>query len=231
MEQTQSNFLNMTGTVIATLQKDVTLWEGEPEVKEVVNEVQKGYNAVISKSDLVSGMDKTGHTTAKDNVLDTICALTHKLCRKMTAYAKTRKDVVLLAKVDLSYSAISRGPELDVISRCAGLIDLAESRLNDFKSFKVTQDDLNAIRQLFKDYGVHIGNRNTISNDKSETGKEIDMLISLLRVKLDTLDDLVEGLLEDDAFIARYKAARNIMDYGKGKTLKNKDKNKDANSE
>ena len=32
---------------------------------------------------------------------------------------------------------------------------------------------------------------------------------------------MIEGFIEDDDMIARYKSARIIIDYGKGKTAKN----------
>ena len=132
MEQTQFNFLNMTGNVIAAMRNEETLWMNEPEVKAGFEAVETDYRAIISKSDQVSGMNKTGHTSAKNNVFDSMCAQTYKLCRKMAGYAKTRNDKVLLAQVDLSLTAISRGPELEVISRCAGLADLAETNLTKF---------------------------------------------------------------------------------------------------
>ena len=229
MEQKQSNFLNMTAGVIAGLRKEESVWAGEPEIAALYNDIDKDYKLVIAKIDQFSGIEKTGSTTAKNNVLDIMCSKTYRLCRKMSGYAKTRNDATLLAKVDLSMSAISRGSELVVISRCASLANLAEERLEDLKAVKVTQDEINAIRQLFDEHSFHIDNRSTKTTDKSETGKEIDTIILSIRKKLDSLDDMIEGLLEDESFIARYNASRQIIDYGKGKTLKNKSKDKDDN--
>jgi hypothetical protein len=203
------------------MKKEQPLWGNEPEIVTVFAKITEEYDTLITKNDAVTGMDTIGYTAAKDNVFDRICAQTLKLCRKMSGFAKTRNDLTLLPNVDVSLSSLSRGPELEVIARCAGLVDLAEKRITDFQNFKVTIDEINNIRQLFKEYDQYTGSRSNVKNDKTSTGKEIDVQISNIRTLLDTLDDLVEGLMEDDAFISRYKASRAIIDYGKGKTLKN----------
>jgi len=88
----------------------------------------------------------------------------------------------------------------------------------------VKTDEIVQIKKLISEYQNHIDNRSNTNISKSSSGEDIADDIAEIRHQLDILDDLVEGSLEDDTFIREYKAARLIDDYGKGKTLKNKDK-------
>jgi hypothetical protein len=222
MKQNYINYLNMAAGVIAGMRKEQALWENEPEMVSLFNSLVSLFDTVSSKYEFISGTDLSSYTTSKDNIFDRIIAVTYKLSRKMSAYAKIRNDVQILSLVDQSFTGLSRGPEQDAIKRCAAIADHAQKRLSDLVAFKVTENEISALRQSITDYGSHTGERSTVSSDKINTGKEIGDLIAQLREKFDILDDLVEGLIDDDGFIARYKSLRSIIDYGVGKTLKNK---------
>jgi hypothetical protein len=226
MKQNQFNYLNMVGAVIAGMRKEQALWENEPEIGTLFTSIVSEYDMVNLKSESVSGTDTTGYTSAKDNAFDRLVAASFKLSRKLSAYAKLRNDFVLLPLVDISLTSLSRGPEKEVIARCGAIADQAQNHLSQLATFKVTESEISEVRELVGEYFQNSGDRSTASSGKSVTGKEIPEHIAALRHKLDTLDDLVEGLIDDAGFIARYKDLRMIIDYGKGKTLKNKETEK-----
>ena len=126
--------------------------------------------------------------------------------------------------VDVSMSSLLRGPEKEVINRCKAIATIATAHITELDSFKVTQAEIDLINQLISDYNEHINNRSTTCINKSSSGQDIANSIGIMRHQFDLLDDLVEGLLENDTFIRDYKAVRMIDDFGKGKTLKNKEK-------
>jgi DNA-binding transcriptional MerR regulator len=222
MNQNQINYLNMAAGAIAGMRKEQALWENEPEIIAVFKSLVSVFDTISSKYEFMAGTSLPSYTTTKDNTFDRIIAATHKLARKLSAYAKIRSDFNLLPLVDVSVTGLSRGPEADVIKRCSAIADHAQKRLRELTSFKITEVELSDIKQLIADYNNHSGNRSTVSSDKLNTGREISSLISQLREKFDILDDLVEGLIDNDGFISRYKSLRSIIDYGVGKTLKNK---------
>jgi hypothetical protein len=140
----------------------------------------------------------------------------------MSAYAKKNNIHSLLPLVNISYSTLSKGPELEAVNRCSGIIEKASELINDLTTFKVTEAEIEEDRQLVADYRKMAAERTAASKDRPVKGSEINELLSGLRSQLDIMDDLLKGMIDDKGFISRYKSWRNIVDYGKGKTLKNK---------
>lgn len=225
MNQSEFNFLNMSDRVISHMLVGSALWKNEPEIVEVVEEIKQKRNDVSEKGVLESGLSGKGHTSAKDNILDSLATKTCKLSKKISAYAKKRGLLDLIPLVDLSVTSISRGPEKEVIYRCKAIADIAVKHMDNLVSFNVTSGEIDQIKKLISEYQSHIDNRSNTIISKFSSGEDISKNISEMRHQLDILDDLVEGSLEDNTFIRDYIAARLIDDYGKGKTLKNKAKN------
>jgi hypothetical protein len=222
MKQNQINYLNMVAGTIAGMRKEQSLWENEPEIANLFNSVVADFDIISSKYEFLSGTDMPSYTATKDNAFDRIIAATFKLSRKLSAFAKIRNDFNLLPLVDVSLTGLSRGPESDVIKRCAAITDHAKSRLTELTNFKVTEAEIVSIRSMIDEFNNHSGTRSLVSSDKSNTGKEIGTLINDIRQKFDILDDLIEGLIDSEGFVTRYKSLRAVIDYGVGKTLKNK---------
>lgn len=224
MEQRNINFLKMTSGVIAGMESEKSVWEEEKEIADVYAEITTDYNKIESTHQSILGTDTTGYTEEKDDLFESITKLTFKLCCKMSAYAKRNKDYVLLPLVDLSLSNLQQGVESVAVERCSAIVEKATPLLPKLVTFKVTEAQLTTIKQKIKAYGASIDGRTTTSGNRTVSGSEISQLISNLKENLDTLDSMIEGMIDDEAFIARYKSWRRIIDYGKGKTLPNKTK-------
>ena len=78
------------------------------------------------------------------------------------------------------------------------------------------------IRQQIEDYNQHLEGHSTVKTSKTVSIHDISGQITSLNNHLIILDDMIEGIIDDDDMIARYKSARIVIDYGKGKTAKNK---------
>jgi hypothetical protein len=222
MKQSESNFLSMVQAVMANLAKDQTFWSEEPEIVSEVEAIGSEFNMVTQDLNTISGLDTTGFTKSKNNTFDTIIRSTFKLCRKMCVYARRQNDLTLLQFVDHSINSLSAGIEKVAISRCSALVSKAESILESLSSYKITADELMSIRQLIEVYNQHLEGRSTVKTNKTVSIHDVSGQITSLNNRLTILDDLIEGFIEDEDMIARYKSARIIIDYGKGKTAKNK---------
>ena len=220
MKQSESNYLTMVQAVLANLRKDHAFWSEEPEIVSEVEAIESEYNLATEGLGLVSGLDSTGYTHSKNFTLDTTVRSTFKLCRKMCVYARRNNDNVILQLADHSVSSLSAGMEKDVISRCNAIINKAESMLDVLSPFKITADELANIRQLIGVYNEHIEGRSTVKTSKTVSIQDISDLVESLNNRIAILDDMIEGFIEDEDVIARYKAARIIVNYGKGKTAK-----------
>lgn len=224
MNQREFNFLNMSDRVIAYMLGGISLWENEAEIVEVVEEIKAKRADISAKGAIESGLSGKGHTSAKDNALDSLATKVCKLSKKISGYAKKRGLLELIPLVDVSVTTISRGPEKEVINRCKAITDIAVKNMDNLASFGVKQDEIEQINQLVAEYQNHIDNRSNTNISKSSSGEDIVNDINDIRHQFDILDDLVEGALDDNTFIREYKGARLIDDYGKGKTLKNNPK-------
>lgn len=222
MKQSESNFLNMVQSVLANMRNDRAIWSGEPEIESEVNDIESEYNEVTEYNTHVSGLDPSGLTKSKNSVIDQIVRLTFKACRRMCIYARKQNDLALLQLVDQTESSLGAGTEKEVISRCTALVGKAESMIDVFTPYKITADGLAEIRQLIGTYNQHVESRSTIKSSKTVSVHDISARIDSLGNKLLLLDDMIEGMIDDEDMIARYKAARTIINYGVGKTLKNK---------
>lgn len=210
----------MVQAVLANLKKDQEYWSGEPEIVQEVTDIEKAYKAVMDVIANISGLDQKGYTVAKNNAFDSIMALTLKLCKKMSVYARRNNDNALLQLTDHSLHSLSTGMEKDAMSRCAAIVNKAEAMVSQLVAYKVTDTELAAIRQLMASYNEHLDGRSTTRADKSTSKIDVSGQISALRSRLTLLDELVEGFIDNQEMIARYKASRVILDYGKSKTAK-----------
>lgn len=222
MKQSESNFLSMVQAVLANLTKDQTFWSEEPEIVSEVEALGSEFNLVTEDLNRISGLDPTGYTKSKNNAFDTIIHSTFKLCRKMCVYARRQNNAVLLQFADHSENSLSAGIEKIAISRCSALINKAESLLEALSPYKITADELLYIRQQIEDYNQQLEGRSTVKTSKTVSIHDISGQIASLNNHLYLLDDMIEGFIEDVDMIARYKSARIVIDYGKGKTAKNK---------
>lgn len=224
MQQSNSNFMNMVQSVLANLRKDQSHWENEPEIAAEVSDVEKEFNSIMETSRDIFGLDPRGYTTAKNDAFDSITAGTHKLCKKMYVYASRHKDSALLSLVDHSLNSLSGGIEKDAVNRCSAIVKRAESMLTVLQPFKITEPELTAIRRLITSYNEHIDGRTNTKTSKSTQIQDVSGQISSLRERLTLLDNLIEGFIDDDEMIARYKTSRAIINYGQSKTSKGKKK-------
>jgi hypothetical protein len=222
MKQSESNVLKMVQAVMANLRKDQEYWLNEPEIAAEVNEIETEYNLITESQNTISGLDSTGYTKSKNMAFDSITRATYKLARKMCIYARRQKDEILLKLVNQSENSLSAGIEKDAISRCSAILNKAESLLAELQSTKITADEIAKIKQLIVVYNEHIDSRSTVKTSKSVSINDNSTRVSALYEKFTNLDDMIEGYIENEEMIARYKASRIVINYGKGKTLKNK---------
>jgi hypothetical protein len=222
MKQSEANDLNMVQAVLANLKNDQSYWSDEPEIVSEVAAIETEYNLIIGNQNIVSGLDPTGYTKTKNTAFERIILSTYKLCRKLCIYARRQNDEVLLKLADHTENTLSAGIEKDAISRCIAIVDKAESMLRALSGNKVTADELAKIRQLIVVYNQQLDTRSTVKTNKTVSIQNISVRVALLVERLTLLDDMVEGYIEDEGMIARYKASRIIIKYGKGKTVKKK---------
>jgi hypothetical protein len=221
MEQTDSNYLKMVDATLADLDKDKSFWEDDAEIKETVDAIVAAKNNVTEKNRTIPALVTTGYTSDKNNAYERAKKKALKLCKKLSGYAKKKRNNGLLAQVDYSKSSLSRGTEKEVIDRIQAILTTATTLLTVLTTFKVTAAEIADIKADITEYQGKIDNRSNTGTEKTVTVAAVDTDLSELHYQLDILDDLIEGFSDDEGFIARYKKSRVVIDYGKDKTKAN----------
>lgn len=222
MQQNNSNFMNMVQAVVANLRNDYEYIKDEPEIVVELNNIETEVNAINQIDSTVSGLEQKGHTTEKNNSFDSIMASTLTVCKKTCVFARRTNNEVLILLVDHSLNTLSKGKEKDAISRCLAIVNKASSILEQLQPFKVTGDELESIHDQINTYNSKIDERSNVQTEKTTSIQEINDKIRSVRNRLIILDEMIEGFIENQEVVARYKSARIIHNYGKSKTSKNK---------
>jgi len=223
MNQSYSNFLTMVQAVLASMKKDQEAWSNEQEIITEIAAIETDFKAAKAIDDALSGMDAKAYTNASNQEYEIIVSLTLKLCKKLCVSARRNNDPALLLLANHSQSSITAGKRKEIISRCTAIINKAESMFEALQVYKVTEKEITAIRQHIESFDVHTDERSNIKTDKTTlTQLNLPDLIQSIRQRFVILDDMIEGFLDDEDVIARYKQSRVVVNYGKMKTAKNK---------
>ena len=231
MNQSYSNILTMVQAVLACMKKDQEAWSNEQEIVTEIEAIESDFKAAKAIDDVLSGMDSKAYTDASNQEYEIVVTLTLKLCKKLCVSARRNNDPALLLLANHSQSSITYGKRKGVISRCTAIINKAESMLEALQAYKVTENEITAIRQHIALFDIHTDERSNVKTDKTTlTQLNLPDYIQSIRQRLIILDDLVEGFLDDEDVIARYKQSRVVVNYGKLKTAKNKPSEKGSTS-
>jgi len=222
MKQLYSNLLTMLATMLASVKKDQAAWSGETEIAVEIAAIETEYHELKTIIDQLSGLDSRGYTDAGNQEFELIVSLTLKLCKKLCVAARRTNDSALLQLANHSQSSLHAGKHKEVISRCTAIVNKAESKFGVVQSYKVTLDEITIIRQHISTLDTNIDNRSNVNTDKTTLNQHrLPELVHSIRERLIILDDMVEGFIDDEDVVARYKQSRVTVNYGKSKTAKN----------
>jgi len=229
MKQLYSNFLTMVKAVIASLVKDQQAWSSEPEIVTEMASVQSDYQTAETLAVDLSGKNPKSYTTATNESYEQMLVLCIQLCHRMRVYAHRLNDSIVLSFFKYNRYTIIKGSRTEVVDRCTAMINEAQKILPQVANFKVDQAFLDSIRLTISDYGTKTdAHSNLVQDKKVKNQQSLPDVVHSIRQHLTVLDDLVEGFIDDQDVIFRYKQARLTVNYGKGKTLKNPPKKTDV---
>lgn len=223
MNQQFSNYMTMAQASIASLFKDKESWANEPEIVTEMTSIEKLFNTIMGMNTNIAGLDAKVYTQVTGNDFEEIISAILKICKKLCVYARRNNDPSVLVLANHTHSSLVDGKRKDAISRCQAIVLKAESLMTNLAPYKVTPEDITNVRQLIANYELHINDRSNTKTDKTTTAQVITEHISTLRQHFIMLDDLVEAYIDDQDVINRYKLSRTIHNYGKSKTIKNKE--------
>jgi len=220
MKQLHLNFWNMEKDTIAFLDKNEAEWNKIPVIVKNVAKL-KANEALIAQADKTQKeKDPSGHTSQKDVQFEKMTQLGYKLSCKVTSYALEEENQVLLNTVDFSMSQLEQGSENEVVTRCQIIADKASENLLYLDDYNVTEDEIKTFRENIEKFKRMPVERDMITNERKGAVKSIPELIAEARLLLEKLDNNVDGMIDDPAFVNAYHQIRGINSRRGGRNTK-----------
>jgi hypothetical protein len=144
------------------------------------------------------------------------------LVLKLRGYAKVNKDNVLLVAVNYSESDLRTGPEQDLVTRCRLILARGREYQPKLTDYQVTKSTLSALQTAIDTFAPLSSQRDAVSKERTTATANIAALLDELRQRLDTLDDLIPGLVNNADFVATYKQSR-LVSSGSPRKVKTED--------
>ena len=211
MEQTQLNDSAVIDNVIAHCLAHKSVWEDIGPIAESVS-ILLSTQKEIKLSALVQADGTSSSTVAKNLAFELSADKSYKMSRRICAWARKNGREDVLKAVDFSESDLRYGAEDDRILRQELLVKYAREFRTELAAYKVSDaavDDLDAA--INTAVALRSG-RNEKKNHRIFSTANIDQQISKGKRQMETLDDEVEGLVENEEFIKTYFIARRKTD-------------------
>ena len=218
MDKKENAYLEMANRTLLICDQNTSFWDGNVVISKVVNTlrglVASGNNLQKDKT----GTDYTGLTSAKDEKFDEMTQKAFKLAKKLASFARIEGVREILPLVDYSISSLKDAPEKEVMRRCMVINEKARQYMGRLADYNVTLDEVESLDTAIAAYKDMPEDRNNVKSSKKIIGQDLAKAIKAIREQFVILDDVVEGLVDDESFQRKYFEARMIIDPASGRT-------------
>ena len=220
MTQRQNSALNMYNAVLQYLDENFEIWHNVTPVANQQAHLKSIVVSINNKSEEQQGKSTEGYTASKIVAMDTMVNLAYKMALRIKGYAKKGGNEVILQSVDFSMSELQSGPPTEIINRCKIIAATAQANLAYLTDYKVTATDITALRDAINNAIPKAAQRDAAGAERSGITLTLPALFSDAGEEANDLDDLVEGLIDNEDFVTGYFAVRHINDMRGGKSKK-----------
>lgn len=201
----------MTKATLAFMENKRAGWEAIQPVNDTVTKVTSFVTAIETVDQEREALKTTGLTEDKEQVFETMCKLAFKLASKIKAYAKVTKNNTLLSAVNYSESTLKEGGQAAALTRCKTIHNKALEHVEALVAYQVQPEDTDALKAAIDKFEPLTPQRDATGDERIAKTARLSEIISEIREQLDILDDMVEGMF-DEEFEDAYKQARHIID-------------------
>ncbi len=187
-------------------------WADEPPVVEVLATWDRLLEDITAQR-RTQALDTEGTTRTVGQKVDDAIRLTMTLVQRLRAYATLRGDVGLLPVLDVNATTLDEMNDVDMVAEITAITKAARERPADaLAPFKVTpalldEVDASATAVLPKEDA-----QAAAADQQAEATTALRSLFAQFPPLRDVLDDLVDAVIEDEAFRAGYLQARKVTD-------------------
>ncbi len=216
MNKSQSNYFNMAKAVLDVFDNSRQVWENKPLLSAAYN----GLKTLCGSIDMAAAKQQEnapeGHTAAKEAARTELEDKLFVTGRKLRAFARLEDDAVAEKHSAFSRSSLDELSLNNLLNLSRAIAEVCNVRLPQLEAYEINEAVLTDLRTVADRLAVLNAHRDAVIDFRMENTLSIAGLLSEIRRELKTMDALVEGFIDDEAFLTVYFNARRIHDVRGG---------------
>jgi hypothetical protein len=212
MTTNQRNYLNMVNAVLSLYDSNPAAWKELVAVAGGVEKLRATLLAIIEAAKQQDANDSKGYTAAKERVRDLLENLTYQSAVRVRSFAAVTDNEVLREVVLFSRSDLDNMNTNELLTHCRVVADVCEANVTELADYRIDEKTVEDLRQRIEQTAQLYAKRDTVIDLRMENTDRLKQLFLQARKQLKALDDLAEGFVDDDTFVAAYFNARRIHD-------------------
>ncbi|MDR2027396.1 MAG: hypothetical protein LBQ01_07550 [Prevotellaceae bacterium] len=221
MTGNQSNYFKMVNAVVSLFESNPAAWNLIALLVKVMDNLRAIRDAISSTAVKQEANKPSGHTAAKEQARDILENLIYRAVLRIRSYAAIISDEVLSKTVRISHSTLDSMSINDLVTYSRMICDVCSANLDALADYGIDRTFVDELLGATEQAAGLYAHRDVVIDQRMEATSRLQDLFAQARKQLKILDDLVEGYVDDDVFVAEYFNARRIHDLrGRKKSTK-----------
>jgi hypothetical protein len=212
MNKTQSNFYTMLKAVCG-------IFENNKNILESNQLLYDGYNRLLTVNiNITKAAAKQqenapqGYTAAKDAMRVVLSDKLFLIGRRLRAFARLENDAVAEEHSVFSRSSLDLLSHNNLLHLSRAIIQICKLRIDKLSNYEINSTILEEFETSVNQLDRLASKRDVVVDERMENTSSLIELLATARQELRTMDALVEGFVEDEAFLSIYFNARRVID-------------------
>jgi len=210
MNHLEKTFSDMEDTCLSFLHNNESLWIEIEVLKEDVDALDENQKELSDAVKAQKDNDQGVQIAQKKMNLTALAKAFNKANRKLCHQAKKTNNQVLLKSVDIPLSSFLYGEEKEILLRYNTVLKALRENLLVLSLYKFVKADADNLEAQLNRLIAIPGAISIMSGNQKAATRSIKELIDEAHTILDSLDDAVEGMIEDEEFVESWFVARKI---------------------
>lgn len=201
MSQTSESFLLANSAITATL----------PSFSSYFTLIQTT-NTQLQATFVLQGANKSGSTTAKKQLRETMISQAIDISRRMIAYATNVNNSALLSLIDYNQSDLKKMSDQKAVSICQIIRDNANTNVTALAPYGITAAIITTLQTSITNFSAAIPKSRVNVTSTANSTKTIATLIKTLVATWSKIDKLVDMVTNNQpAFYNEYQNVRKVI--------------------
>ncbi len=210
----------MSKAILDVFDNSKPVWENKP----LLSAAYEGLKVLCRDIDKAAAKQQEnapeGYTAAKEAARTELKDKLFITGRKLRSFARLEDDTVMEKQSDFSRSSLNDLSLNNLLNLSRAIVEVCKTRLTQLEAYEIDDKTLTDLQEATEKLAVLNAHRDAVVDYRMENTLSIAGLLSKIRRELKTIDALIEGFIEDEAFLRVYFNARRIHDVRGGSKKK-----------